>query len=65
MVCCKDILQGLCLQNFIVELGVIYDIAKPLNIYYDNFTTVFLKNDKYCKGSKHIELKYIVVKEEV
>ena len=25
----------------------------------------FLKNDKYSKGAKHMELKYFVVKEEV
>jgi len=25
----------------------------------------FLKNDKYPKGVKHVELKYLVVKEEV
>jgi len=37
-----------------------------LKIYFDNITTVFFsKNNKYSKGAKNMELKYLVVKEEV
>jgi len=54
------------LRNFVSGLGIVDNIAKPLRIYCDNSATVFFsKNDKYSKGSKHMELKYFVVKEEV
>ena len=53
-------------RNFISGLGIVDSIAKPLKIYCDNITSVFFsKNDKYPKGVKHVELKYLVVKEEV
>ena len=59
------------LHNFISRLGVVDNIAKSLKIYCDNSAPVlfsknwnyFLKIDKYFKGSKHILLKYFVVKE--
>ncbi len=45
---------------------VVDTISKPLKIYCDNSAAVFFsKNDKYSKGAKHIELKYLVVKDEV
>jgi len=41
-------------------------IARPLRIYCDNFAIVFFsKNDKYSKGAKHMDLKYLLVKDEV
>ena len=62
----EAIVQVNWLQNFISGLGVVDSIAKPLKIYYDNFAAVFFsKNNKYSKGVKHMELKYIAVKEEV
>ena len=37
-----------------------------LRIYCDNSTEVFFSNnDKYSKGAKHMEIKYLSVKEEV
>ena len=46
------------------DLGLL--TARPLKIYYDNSAAIFFsKNDKYSKGAKQMELKYIVVKEEV
>ena len=47
-------------------LEIVDSIARPLKIYYDNSAAAFFsKNDKYSKGAKHMELKYLVVKEEV
>ncbi|KAJ1420620.1 Integrase, catalytic core [Sesbania bispinosa] len=41
-------------------------IARSLRIYCDNSASVFFsKNDKYSKGAKHMDLKYLSVKEEV
>ena len=64
--CFEATVQANWLQNFILGLGVIDNISKPLKIYCDNSATVFFsKNDKYSKGAKHMELKYFDVKEEV
>lgn len=58
--------HGPWLRNFISELGVVDSISKPLKIYCDNTVAVFFsKNDKYSKGVKHMELKFLSVKEEV
>lgn len=55
--------QGLCLRNFILEIGVVNTIIKQLKICCDNSVTVFFsKNNKYSNSAKHIELKYLVVK---
>jgi len=64
--CFEAIIQANWLQNFILGLGVVDSISKPLKIYCDNSGAVFFsKNDKYSKGAKHMELKYFVVQEEV
>ena len=58
--------HALWLQNFVSGLGVVDSIAKPLRIYCDNTTAVFFsKNGKFSSGSKHMDLKYLVVKERV
>ncbi|CAL9133499.1 unnamed protein product [Musa textilis] len=58
--------QALWLRNFISRLGVVDLIAKPLKIFCDNTAAVFFsKNGKYSSGSKHIEIKYLVVRERV
>ncbi|XP_059591136.1 secreted RxLR effector protein 161-like [Vitis vinifera] len=58
--------HALWLRNFISWLGVVDSIAKPLRIYCDNTAAVFFsKNGKFSSGSKHMDLKYLVVKERV
>ena len=58
--------HALWLRNFVSGLGVVDSIAKPLRIYCDNTATVFFsKNGKFSSGSKHMDLKYLVVKERV
>ena len=64
--CFEALVQDKWLRNFILGLGIVDSIARPLKIYCDNSAAVFFsKNDKYSKGAKHIELKYFVVEEEV
>ena len=64
--CFEATIQSLWLRNFISGLGIVDSIAKPLRIYYDNTVAVFFsKNDIYTKGVKHMDLKYLSVKEEV
>jgi hypothetical protein len=64
--CFEATVQALWLRNLIPGLGIVDSIAKPLKIYCDNSAAVFFsKNDKYSKGAKHMEIKYLSVKEEV
>ncbi|GAA0183715.1 hypothetical protein LIER_31080 [Lithospermum erythrorhizon] len=58
--------HGLWLRNFISGLGIVDIIVKSLKIYCDNVASVFFsKNDKYYCGAKHIDLKYLAVKEDL
>ena len=64
--CFEAIVHGLWLWNFVSGLGIVNSISKPLRICCDNSVAVFFsKNDKYSNGAKHMELKYLTVKEEV
>ncbi|KAK9169245.1 hypothetical protein Syun_001385 [Stephania yunnanensis] len=66
MACFEATIHALWLRNFVSGLAIIDSIAKPIRLYCDNSATVFfLKNDKYSKGAKHMDLKYLSVKEEV
>ena len=64
--CFEATVQSLWLRNFINGLSIIGTIAKEMKIYCDNAAAVFFfKNDRYTKGVKHMDLKYLSVKEEV
>ncbi|XP_042974887.1 secreted RxLR effector protein 161-like [Carya illinoinensis] len=64
--CFEATVHGLWLRNFISGLGVVDSIERPLRIYCDNSSAIFFsKNDRHSKGAKHMELKYLSVKEEV
>ncbi|WVZ16815.1 hypothetical protein V8G54_009797 [Vigna mungo] len=64
--CFEATVHALWLRNFVSRLGIIDSIARPIRIYCDNSASVFFsKNDKYSKGAKHMDLKYLSVKEEV
>ena len=66
MACFEATVHGLWLRNFISGLGIVDSVSKLLRIYCDNYVVVFFsKNDKYSKGVKHMELKYLTVKEDV
>ncbi|GKB16534.1 ADP-ribosylation factor-like protein 5 [Tanacetum coccineum] len=63
--CYEATTHALWLRKFILGLGVVDTISKPLKIYCDNGATIFFyKNDKYCKGAKHMNIKFFIVKEE-
>ena len=54
------------LKNFIFGLRTMDSISKPLRIYYDNSTSVFItKNNKSGSQSKHINIKYLGIKKYV
>ena len=58
--------QAIWLQNFIIGLCIIDGIEEPLRINYDNKATkLYSKNNRSSSKSKHIDLKFLVVKERV
>jgi len=64
--CFEIIIYELWMRNFILGLVIIDSIARLLKIYYGNSAAfIFSKNDKYSKCVKHMEIKYLFVKEEV
>lgn len=66
MTCFETSVHALSPRKLISGLRIADSIAKPLKIYCDSAAVVFFsKNDKYSKGAKHLELKYLAVKDEV
>ena len=58
--------QEIWLKNFISGLLVVDSISRPIKIFCDNNVVVFFsKNNKSSKGSNHIELKYLTVRDLV
>ncbi|RVW92102.1 Retrovirus-related Pol polyprotein from transposon TNT 1-94 [Vitis vinifera] len=58
--------QAVWLRNLISELQVVDSIFRPIVIYCDNNAVVFYsKNNKISTGSKHMEIKYLTVKDLV
>ena len=56
--------QALWLRNFISGLRVVDSISRPIKIYCDNSAAVFFaKNSRVTDRSKHIDIKYLAVKE--
>ncbi|XP_037495379.1 secreted RxLR effector protein 161-like [Jatropha curcas] len=59
--CFEATVHALWLRNFVSSLGIVDSITRPLRIYYDNSAAVFFsKNDRYSKGTKHMDLKYLL-----
>ena len=64
--CYEVTCHAIWLRNFVSRLHVIDSIMRPLRIYFDNSAIVrFSKNNKTIGGSKHIDIKYLVVREKV
>ena len=58
--------QVVWIRNFISHLGVVDSIKKPLNIYCDNEASVkFSNNNKSSSACKHMEVKFLIVKERI
>ena len=64
--CFEATSHGVWLKSFISGLRIVDSISRPLRIYYDNSTTVFMaKNNKSGSRSKHIDIKYLAIRERV
>ena len=58
--------NGIWLRNFVTRLRVIDGIERPLKIYCENKSIVlYSNNNKISTKSKHIDIKFLVVKERV
>ena len=58
--------QGIWLRYFITRLQIIEGIKKPLRINCDNKAAeLYSKNNRSSSKSKHIDIKFLVVKERV
>ena len=58
--------HGAWLKSFISRLRIVDSISRPLKLYCDNSATVFMaKNNKSGSRSKHIDIKYLAIRERV
>ena len=58
--------HGVWLKSFISGLRIVDSISRPFKLYYDNSAAVFMaKNNKSESRSKHIDIKYLAIRERV
>ncbi|XP_039135092.1 secreted RxLR effector protein 161-like [Dioscorea cayenensis subsp. rotundata] len=58
--------QAVWLRNLIAQMFIVDSVNRPIQLYCDNISAVlFFKNNKSITGSKHMEVKYLTVKELV
>jgi len=58
--------HGIWLRNFVTGLKIVQSIEKPLKLYCDNKSVVlYSNNNRSSTKSKHIDIKFLVVKERV
>ncbi|PON66928.1 Bulb-type lectin domain containing protein [Trema orientale] len=64
--CFEAISQDIWIKSFISALKIVDSISRPLKIYCDNSAIVFMtKNNKSGSRSKHIDIKYLAIRERV
>ena len=58
--------HGMWLRNFATRLRIVDNIDRPLKLLYDNKSVVlYSNNNKSLTKSKHIDIKFLIVKERV
>ncbi|XP_052288601.1 secreted RxLR effector protein 161-like [Citrus sinensis] len=58
--------QGIWLRNFVTGLRILEGLEQPLKIFCDNKSSVlYSNNNRSSTKSKHIDIKFLVVKERV
>jgi hypothetical protein len=64
--CYEALGQAMWLKIFIPGIRVIVSISKPVMIYCDNKVAIFFSHNNKSSGSiKHIDLRYLVVRESL
>ena len=54
------------LRNFAKELRIVESVEKPLKLFCDNRAAVlYANNNRSSSKSKHIDIKFLIVKERV
>ena len=54
------------MKSFIFRLRIVDSISRSLKVFWDNSSTAFLtKNNKSESRSKHIDIKYLAIREHV
>ena len=58
--------HGVWLKSFIYGLRIVDTISRPLKLYCDNSTAIFMaKNNKSGSRNKQIDIKYLAIRERV
>ena len=66
MACYEATCHAIWLRNFILSLEINHSISRPLKLFYDNSAVVsFSRNIRNTSRSKHIDMKFLFVKEKV
>ena len=64
--CFEATSHGVWLKSFISGLRIMDSISRPLRIFCDNSAAIFMaKNNKSGSRSKHIDIKYLAIRERV
>ena len=64
--CFSAATRAIWLRNLIKELTVFDFMDRPIQLYWDNNSAMlFVNNNRSLKGSKHMEVKYLTIKEKV
>ena len=64
--CYEATCYAIWLQNFISALEVVHSISRPLKLFYDNSVVVsFSKNSMSTSRSKHIDVKFFLLKRKL
>ena len=64
--CFEATSHGVWLKSFISGLRIMDSLSRPLRIFCDNSAAVFIaKNNKSGSRSKHIDIKYLAIRERV
>ena len=64
--CYEATCHAIWLHNFISALEVVHSISRPLKLFYDNYVVVFFsKNSMSTSRSKHINVKFFLLKRKL
>ena len=64
--CFEATQHGVWLKSFISRLRVVDSISRPLRIYCENSAAIFkAKNNKSTSRNKHLNIKYLTIRERV
>ena len=64
--CFEATSHGVWLKSFIFGLRIMDSISRPLKMFCDNSAAIFMaKNNKSGSRRKHIDIKYLAIRERV